>query len=193
MAFTMVLPSSISIDISLQTHFHLFFISLHDKLPKQTLHPIDPRSLGLDLLVSCWYSAVTSSAVVTNAVIRTLQQTLRTQQITLKPPSIFTLLIRDWAWKFVACWCFLPRIFASLESIYYTYVATPRTMHACMRSIILRKCSMQYPPGTSITRPPSSLTEGLRYVTDAVRLTQRPRRGASRRLMWHTDVPRSSF
>jgi hypothetical protein len=35
---------------------------------------------------------------------------------------------------------------------------------------------------TSITRPPSSLTEGRRYVTDGVRLAQRPRRGASRRL-----------
>jgi hypothetical protein len=35
---------------------------------------------------------------------------------------------------------------------------------------------------TSITRPPSSLTKGRRYVTDGVRLAQRPRRGASRRL-----------
>jgi hypothetical protein len=36
--------------------------------------------------------------------------------------------------------------------------------------------------GTSITRPPSSLTEARRYVTDGVRLAQSPRRGASRRL-----------
>jgi hypothetical protein len=35
---------------------------------------------------------------------------------------------------------------------------------------------------TSITRPPSSLTEGRTYVTGGVRLAQRPRRGASRRL-----------
>jgi hypothetical protein len=35
---------------------------------------------------------------------------------------------------------------------------------------------------TSITRPPSSLTEGRRYVTDGVRLAQRPHRGASQRL-----------
>jgi hypothetical protein len=34
---------------------------------------------------------------------------------------------------------------------------------------------------TSITRPPSSLTEGRSYVTDGVRLAQRPTRGASRR------------
>jgi hypothetical protein len=31
----------------------------------------------------------------------------------------------------------------------------------------------------NITRPPSSLTEGRRYITDVVRLTQRPRQGAN--------------
>jgi hypothetical protein len=35
---------------------------------------------------------------------------------------------------------------------------------------------------SSIPRPPSSLTEGWRYITDGVRLAQRPRRGANRQL-----------
>jgi hypothetical protein len=54
---------------------------------------------------------------------------------------------------------------------------SPCKRHGFIEAGVPRRASI-----TSITRPPSSLTEGRRYVTDGVRLAQRPRRGASRRL-----------